>query len=159
MKAMWDNDVEGKSLFATKSIILWKKGLTNSHVTSNENGHHQTADLSKYRFCNRIFHNYSVMTWGRYLILLLVLILIIVHFLVCFRKVRLLIIGKAMKPRCFAGLSMSKLPVDYRSNAKAWITAQLFEDWLRKFDHKMSNEQRKVLLFIDNAPSHPDLWL
>lgn len=36
----------------------------------------------------------------------------------------LLIIGKPEKPRCFKGIK--KLPVDYHSNRKAWLTSEIF---------------------------------
>jgi len=47
------------------------------------------------------------------------------------------------------------LPVQYRNNKKAWMTSTIFDDWLRSFDKKMRSQKRNVLLFVDNAPSHP----
>ncbi|XP_025406344.1 tigger transposable element-derived protein 6-like, partial [Sipha flava] len=60
--------------------------------------------------------------------------------------------GKAKKPRCFKGIK--SLPVDYRSNKKAWMTSSLFSEWLLNFGRKMKLENRKVLLFIDNCTAH-----
>ena len=40
----------------------------------------------------------------------------------------------------------------YRYNKKAWMTAILFQEWLRYFDEQMHGW--KVLLLLDNAPSH-----
>lgn len=67
-------------------------------------------------------------------------------------KLKLFVIGKAKKPRCLKGIK--SLPVDYRSNKKAWMTSSLFSEWLLNFDRKMKLENRKVLLFIDNCSAH-----
>ncbi|KAI0992467.1 hypothetical protein K3495_g15718, partial [Podosphaera aphanis] len=40
------------------------------------------------------------------------------------------------------------------SNKKAWMTRELFQEWLLKFNEKIKKEQRHVLLLLDNAPSH-----
>lgn len=42
---------------------------------------------------------------------------------------------------------------------RAWMTSVLYEQYLRKFDREMSAEGRNVLLFVDNAPSHPHVKL
>ena len=68
-----------------------------------------------------------------------------------------LVIGKSNKPRCFSGLSVDQLPVTYRANKSAWMTSYLYEEWLRNFDRQMKG--RKVLLFVDNAPSHSAVLL
>ena len=68
-------------------------------------------------------------------------------------KIKPLLIGKSAKPRCFRGINW--LPVDYKSNSKAWMTSALFEEWFIKLDRRFKAEKRKVLMFIDNCPSHP----
>ena len=72
-----------------------------------------------------------------------------------------LVIGKAEKPRCFSrnNIKSNSLPVTYFANSKAWMTSSLFERWLLAFDRKLKNEKRKILLFLDNAPSHPKISL
>lgn len=67
-----------------------------------------------------------------------------------------LLIGKAGNPRCFKNIDPKQLPVTYRHNKKAWMTRDLFTEWLNKFNAKMKRERRKVLLFLDNASSHPN---
>lgn len=74
-------------------------------------------------------------------------------------KVDPLIIGKAKNPRCFKGSHIDKLPVDWYSNKKAWMTRDIMSDWLMKFDRKMERQNRKVILFLDNATSHPNIRL
>lgn len=49
----------------------------------------------------------------------------------------LFVIGKFKTPRCFKGLR--KLPVRYDSNSKAWMTGQIFTEWLQEFECTSSN--------------------
>jgi hypothetical protein len=72
-------------------------------------------------------------------------------------KITPLVIGKARQPRCFSKIKPVSLPVMYSHKKKAWMNGSLFESRLSKFNAKMKRQKRKVLLFIDNAPSHPDL--
>ena len=76
-------------------------------------------------------------------------------------KEKPLIIGKSAHPRCFKHVTPLSLPVAYYSNCKAWMTSSVFTDWLKQFDSRMGRQQRKVLLFLDNAPSgsHADITL
>lgn len=67
-------------------------------------------------------------------------------------RCRLLVIGKASKPRCFKGIRT--YPVDYRANSKAWMTAEIFSDWVRALDRKFASQGRKILLFVDNCTAH-----
>ncbi|XP_053555651.1 tigger transposable element-derived protein 4-like [Bombina bombina] len=70
-----------------------------------------------------------------------------------------LVIGKAAKPRCFKNIDTTQLPVIWRANKKAWMTAELMSEWLKIFDRKMKREGHKVILFLDNATCHPHLKL
>nr|XP_002736427.2 PREDICTED: tigger transposable element-derived protein 4-like [Saccoglossus kowalevskii] len=74
-------------------------------------------------------------------------------------KEKPLVIGKSTKPRCFKNIKSKNLSVDYYANKKAWMNSKIFEDWLCKFDRKMRRQGRKILLFADNAPSHPTINL
>lgn len=68
-------------------------------------------------------------------------------------KKKLLVIGKSKNPRCFKGVS--SLPVNYEYNTKAWMTSEIFQKWLRKWDSELKTENRKILLLVDNCPAHP----
>lgn len=68
-------------------------------------------------------------------------------------KLKLLLIGKSNRPRCFRGVKW--LPLDYKANTKAWMTGALFEEWVVKLDKHFGNMGRKIILFIDNCPAHP----
>lgn len=67
-------------------------------------------------------------------------------------KLPLLMIGKSANPRCFK--NVKTLPVQYKNNKKAWMTSEIFSEWLSKLDKKFRKEKRKVLLFIDNCTAH-----
>lgn len=67
-------------------------------------------------------------------------------------KLPLLMIGKAKNPRCFKNVRTK--PVEYQANTKAWMTADIFEDWLISLDKRFRKEKRKILLFIDNCTAH-----
>ena len=66
------------------------------------------------------------------------------------------VIGKAAKPRCFKGLNDTTKPlgIPYYSNPKSWMTSEIMEDIVGKFNRKMQRKGRHALLLIDNAPSH-----
>ena len=74
-------------------------------------------------------------------------------------KLKPLVIGKSSKPRCFNRIETASLPVTYRNNKKSWMNSKLFEEWVRSMDRRMRGQGRKVLLLVDNAPSHPQLNL
>ncbi|GFO47802.1 tigger transposable element-derived protein [Plakobranchus ocellatus] len=69
------------------------------------------------------------------------------------KKLPLLVIGKAVKPRSFS--NVKSLPLDYRANKKAWMTSSIFVDWLRKLDSKFFIQGRSVLMIVNNCPWHP----
>lgn len=60
------------------------------------------------------------------------------------------VIGKSKKPRCFRGY----VPVRYRHSAKAWMTRDLFAEWLSELDRDMHKQGRRVLLVVDNCSAH-----
>lgn len=70
-------------------------------------------------------------------------------------KLKVVVIGKSAKPRCFRGVKC--LPVTYKNNKKAWMTGDLFEMWLLELDKYFLRQNRKVLLTIDNCPAHPQI--
>ena len=74
-------------------------------------------------------------------------------------KLQPLVIGRSKKPRCFKNLSVEKLPVVWRSSRKAWMTGELFEEWLRKQNQYFASKSRKILLFVDNSDTHVKITL
>lgn len=70
-----------------------------------------------------------------------------------------LVIGRSKSPHCFKNVDVIGLPVIWYHNKKAWMTTKIMEDWLIKFNESMKQQNRNILLFMDNATSHPHLRL
>lgn len=78
-------------------------------------------------------------------------------------KLKMVIIGKAKKPRSFKGTVATNLPVHYYNSAKGWMNQTIFKQWfdqhfvpqVREF-LKSKSLPLKAVLVLDNAPSHPN---
>jgi len=73
-----------------------------------------------------------------------------------------MVVYKSLKPRAFKSKDMNHLPMFWRANNKAWVSAQIFNDWFTncfilqvEMYLKLKNLPFKALLLIDNAPGHP----
>ncbi|KAL4121290.1 hypothetical protein QTP88_013834 [Uroleucon formosanum] len=64
-------------------------------------------------------------------------------------KKKLLVVGKSKQPRCFKGVNA--LPVDYTANKNAWMTQEIFCQWLIKWDNELD---KKIVLLVDNCIAH-----
>jgi len=64
------------------------------------------------------------------------------------------VIGKAERPRAFQKKYGAQLGFYYRHNAKAWMTAKLYQEWLRDWDSKLRHQKRHILLLQDNFSAH-----
>ncbi|GFV14931.1 uncharacterized protein TNCV_3642931 [Trichonephila clavipes] len=71
-------------------------------------------------------------------------------------KITPLVIGKSAKPRCFKGIN--SFPTKYRSNKKAWMTTELFNECC----FKKSGFPSPNLVDVDNTlpefNAEPSLW-
>ena len=65
------------------------------------------------------------------------------------------VIGKKKAPRCFK--NVTSLRCRHRSQKKSWMDSTLFEEWVREIDVKLQKENRKIVLVIDNCPTHPTI--
>jgi hypothetical protein len=65
-----------------------------------------------------------------------------------------LIIGKAKKPRAFENKSGGQLGFYYRNNAKAWMTANIYREWIQQWDFELGAKNRRILLLQDNFSGH-----
>jgi hypothetical protein len=65
-----------------------------------------------------------------------------------------LIIGKAKKPRAFQNKTGAQLGFHYKNNVKAWMTADLYQEWLRQWDRELGARERKIVLLQDNFSGH-----
>ena len=65
-----------------------------------------------------------------------------------------LVIGKAAWPRAFKKKTGTQLGFYYRNNAKAWMTSQIYQDWIQQWDRKLQEKKWKILLLQDNFSGH-----
>lgn len=65
-----------------------------------------------------------------------------------------LIIGHAKQPRCFQKKTGEQLGFKYQSNSHAWMTADIFQQWLVEWNHELRRTDRKILLLVDNFSGH-----
>ena len=71
-------------------------------------------------------------------------------------KLKPLIIGKAKNPHCFKAIrgGKQKLPVHYEAKKTAWMTALIFNQWLRKINADFCRKKKNILLMMDNFSGH-----
>lgn len=71
---------------------------------------------------------------------------------------KMVVINNSRCPRAFDAINRdpSRLPscISWKSNRKAWMTTEIFKDWLQEFNRKMNSEKRQTILFLDNFSAH-----
>jgi len=68
-------------------------------------------------------------------------------------KLPMFVIGKSAKPWCFSGVQ--NIPCRYRAQKNSWMNSILFWGWIRELDSRFEREGRKIVLIVDNSPTHP----
>jgi len=71
-------------------------------------------------------------------------------------KLKPWVIGNSKRPRPLSKVNLETLPVHYRGNPKAWMNSSVFEEVLHEMDSHFRLQNKKILLLVDNAPSHFD---
>ena len=74
-------------------------------------------------------------------------------------KLKSFVIGKSVKPRCFKNIYFKVIPVCWNSNRKAWMTRDLFSQYLRDLNQQMRRQHSRILLYLDNATCHTNATL
>ncbi|KAG0439047.1 Tigger transposable element-derived protein 1 [Dictyocoela muelleri] len=74
-------------------------------------------------------------------------------------KLNPIVIGHYKTPIPLRNFSTEDLGVTYTHSSKAWMTSSLFSVYLKQLNGEMSKENRKILLLLDNASSHPNAYL
>jgi DDE superfamily endonuclease/Tc5 transposase DNA-binding domain len=69
-------------------------------------------------------------------------------------KLKPLVIGKSARPRALKSYTPGGLPCIYRSNSNAWLTRQIFEEWLQEVNETMLSAHRHICLILDNFSGH-----
>ena len=67
-------------------------------------------------------------------------------------------IGKSANPRCFKNLKSKHRPYNcsFFVSKKAWMTTEVMTEVLSKLSGRLKRRNRQILLFMDNAPCHPE---
>ena len=53
-------------------------------------------------------------------------------------------------------MNKANLPVYYRNHVKAWMTEQIFREWLKRLDSEFRSQNRHILLLLDNFSGHKE---
>ncbi|KAM6269722.1 tigger transposable element-derived protein 4 [Porphyrio hochstetteri] len=64
-------------------------------------------------------------------------------------------VGKHKNPRSFR--DVKSLPVDYEANGMAWMTSEVFEQWMHKLDDRFQAQQRQVAFLVESLPAHTEV--
>jgi len=75
------------------------------------------------------------------------------------KKLKPLFIGKSKRPRCFKNLELSEQNFFYRSNSNAWMTREIFTEYLKSINYEFYKKNEKIILILDNARCHINLNL
>lgn len=70
-------------------------------------------------------------------------------------KLPLLVVGKSDNTQCFN--SVTKLAIDYEYNKNSRVTSTSFDKWLRKVNQKFKNQNRFVVMIVDNCSAHSNV--
>ncbi|GMF40931.1 unnamed protein product [Phytophthora fragariaefolia] len=69
-------------------------------------------------------------------------------------KLQPLFVSHHEHPKCFRKKTAEQHGLHYFWNNKAWMTGVIFSRWLQRLDFAMVNQKRRILLFINDMPSH-----
>ncbi|KAJ8519356.1 hypothetical protein ON010_g18083 [Phytophthora cinnamomi] len=69
-------------------------------------------------------------------------------------KLQPLFVSHHEHPKCFRKKTAEQHGLHYFWNNKAWMTGVIFSRWLQRLDFAMANQKRRILLFINDMPSH-----
>ena len=69
-----------------------------------------------------------------------------------------LMVWRSKKPSCFKNIKSLSRPhgIYYYSNPKARMNTEIMTSILGKINRQMEVAKRKIILFMDNAPCHPE---
>ena len=74
------------------------------------------------------------------------------------KAIKPLVVWRSKKPRCFKNIKSLSRPhgIYYYPSPKAWMTAEITTSILGKINQQMEVAKRKIIIFMDNAPCHPE---
>lgn len=69
-------------------------------------------------------------------------------------------VGVARSPSSFQQQTAQELRFgQYYYNSNAWMTGPIFQDWVLQLNHAMLEQNRRILMLVDDAPSHVEMDL
>ena len=68
------------------------------------------------------------------------------------KKVLLIVVGRSQKPLAFR--NVLHIPVTYKANKNAWMTRELFTEWLAKLDRQIKLKHRKIAMVVDDCTTY-----
>lgn len=71
------------------------------------------------------------------------------------KKEKFLWLKSQLSQECFK--NVKHLPATYKTNKKTWMAYDIFEEHIRSWDKDLRNNNRKILLLVDNYPAHSEL--
>ena len=75
-------------------------------------------------------------------------------------KLKLWIIGKSKRLHSFPRYTSAlEQYVTYRSNSKAWMTGDIFMEFLNKLNKKIKLQGRHIIMLLNNCLTHPAIHL
>lgn len=120
---------EKKDIFNCDETGLFYRLLPNkSYINKNEFGHGTKSDVKRI----------SVLFCCSYM----------------GEKLNPLFIGYSKRPHSLSKIDLKKAEIAYDFNKKAWMNTTIFCKWLNELNQKFKNENRKVLLLLDNCSAH-----
>lgn len=69
-------------------------------------------------------------------------------------KLPILILGTHKNPRSMKKYNLKKFNILYKANKNAWMTKDIFFDWINDVNENLKKQNRKILLLLDNCSSH-----
>ncbi len=70
-------------------------------------------------------------------------------------KLPMVVIGKSKSPRCLKQIDIKNtFGIYYYANKSAWMTREIFSDYILKLNNYFREQNKKILLVMDNFSGH-----
>ncbi|GBN08807.1 Tigger transposable element-derived protein 4 [Araneus ventricosus] len=66
------------------------------------------------------------------------------------------VITRFNEPSSFEGMDLTSLGIKHKYSKKAWMTSEIFEEWINELNERMRNRKKRILILVDYAPCHPN---
>ena len=69
-------------------------------------------------------------------------------------KLKLLVIHKHANSHAFKGIDKTNLPVYYYWNKKAWMQTSIFQNWIKKVNEIMRQQNKNIIMLLDRIENY-----